>query len=81
MSHASLLRPLDYKPDPMTLGPRLPFGWQGDAWVQPCWIRSESYLLRAWSAAGDVIVARGFLYADARRRLLEQIDCVDAAKF
>jgi hypothetical protein len=60
--------------DPMTSGPVLPPGWDGDAWVRPCALRGESYLLRAWHiATGQLFIGRGLLYVDARRHLLDQV--------
>jgi hypothetical protein len=65
--------PPDYIPDPMTQGPVLPEGWDGDAWVDPN-PRRPGYFLRAWNAqTGRVAYARGTTYEDARRMLLTEV--------
>ena len=38
--------PREYVPDDMTLGPVLPEGWDGDAWMKPA---GGGYFLRAWN--------------------------------
>ena len=63
--------PLDFFPDPMTLGPRLPDGWDGDAWVAP---NEAGYFLRAWNkSTAHYAIARASKYEEARDRLLDEI--------
>lgn len=63
--------PKDFVPDDMTLGPRLPDGWDGDAWMKA---GGGGYFLRAWNKAqGRCAVARGERYEDARASLLDEI--------
>ena len=63
--------PLDFSPDPMTLGPRLPDGWDGDAWVGP---NEADYFLRAWNkSTARYAIARASKYEEARDRLLDEI--------
>lgn len=65
--------PDDYVPDPMTQGPVLPEGWDGDAWVDPN-PRRTGYFLRAWNARTNrVAYARGTNYESARRALLAEV--------
>lgn len=63
--------PHDFVPDRMTLGPRLPEGWDGDAWTSP---DESSYFLRAWNkAAATYAIGKGDRYEDARAVLLDEI--------
>jgi hypothetical protein len=63
--------PSHYEPDDMTLGPRLPEGWDGDAWTDP---QGGGYFLRAWNKReARYAVASGAKYEDAQTRLLEEI--------
>jgi len=63
--------PADYVPDNMTLGPRLPEGWDGDAWTHPA---GDGYFLRAWhKASGRYALGKGAKYEEARRILLNDI--------
>jgi hypothetical protein len=63
--------PRDYVADDMTLGPRLPEGWDGDAWMKS---DGGGYFLRAWKATGDrYAVALGDKYEEARKNLLDAI--------
>jgi hypothetical protein len=63
--------PDDYVPDDMTLGPRLPEGWDGDAWTQP---GGGGHFLRAWhKPTGRYAIGTGSKYEEARQRLLEDI--------
>lgn len=63
--------PSDYVPDDMTLGPRLPVGWDGDAWIRP---EGGSYFLRAWNkSAASYAIGCGNTYEEARRQLLEEV--------
>jgi hypothetical protein len=65
--------PDDYVPDPMTQGPVLPEGWDGDAWVDPN-PRRTGYYLRAWNAhTNRVAYARGTAYESTRRALLAEV--------
>jgi hypothetical protein len=65
--------PDDYVPDPMTQGPVLPEGWDGDAWVDAN-PRRTGYFLRAWNARTNrVAYARGTAYESARRALLAEV--------
>lgn len=61
----------DYIADPMTQGPMLPEGWDGDAWVRT---GGRGYFVRAWLKR-DLRVAygRGETYEEARRQLLDDI--------
>src|SRR5206468_7899609 len=59
--------PSDYVPDDMTLGPRLPEEWDGDAWMKP---DGTSYFLRAWNKGeARYAIASGTKYEEARTRL------------
>jgi hypothetical protein len=63
--------PDEFIPDNMTLGPRLPEGWDGDAWTSP---DESSYFLRAWNKQlARYALGRGMRYTDAREALLEDI--------
>lgn len=63
--------PRDYVPDDMTLGPRLPDGWDGDAWMKP---DGGGYFLRAWNkTTARCAIAVGTKYEEARKRLLDEI--------
>ena len=63
--------PHDFVPDRMTLGPRLPEGWDGDAWTAP---DESCYFLRAWNkATASFAIGRGSRYEDARALLLDEI--------
>jgi hypothetical protein len=63
--------PADYLADDMTLGPRLPEGWDGDAWVKP---GGGAYFLRAWNKKeARYAVAQGGNFDEARTELLGQI--------
>jgi len=64
--------PDNYIPDNMTLGPRLPEGWDGDAWVKP---GGDGCFLRAWSKAfGRYATAQGSKYEETRIQLLATIE-------
>ena len=63
--------PPEYVLDPMTQGPILPEGWDGDAWCDP---GGRGFYLRAWNkASGRVAYSRGRTYADARAALLREV--------
>jgi hypothetical protein len=63
--------PSQYVADPMTQGPILPEGWDGDAWIDPA---RPGYFLRAWhKQEGRVAYGRGITYEAARRALLEDV--------
>jgi hypothetical protein len=63
--------PPEYVADPMTQGPVLPEGWDGDAWVDPT---GPGCYLRAWNKeSGRVAYGRGGLYEEARRALLQEV--------
>ena len=63
--------PHSFVPDRMTLGPRLPEGWDGDAWTSP---DESSYFLRAWNkAAAAYAIGKADRYQDARAMLLDEI--------
>jgi len=63
--------PDDHLPDPMTQGPVLPEGWDGDAWVG---IKGRGYFLRAWNAGtGRIAYGRGTTYKEARDALLAEV--------
>ncbi len=63
--------PAEYVADPMTQGPILPEGWDGDAWVDPA---GPGCFLRAWSkSTGRIATGRGKTYEDARRELLNDV--------
>jgi hypothetical protein len=65
--------PDDYVPDPMTQGPVLPEGWDGDAWIDPN-PRRPGYFLRAWNfRTKRVAYARGTTYVGAREALLAEV--------
>jgi hypothetical protein len=65
--------PVEYVPDPMTQGPVLPEGWDGDAWVDPN-PRRPGYFLRAWNkSTGRVADAQDSTYESARRALLAEV--------
>jgi len=65
--------PDEYVADPLTQGPVLPEGWDGDAWVDPN-LRRPGYFLRAWNArTGRVAYAQESTYESARRALLSEI--------
>ena len=60
--------PREFVPDPMTLGPVLPEGWDGDAWT------GNGYFLRAWNKdLGRVAYSTAATYAETRRQLLAEI--------
>jgi hypothetical protein len=62
--------PSDYVPDPMTLGPVLPEGWDGDTWEKI----GLGYFLRAWNKnSGRVAYSRASSYEEARRLLLREV--------
>jgi hypothetical protein len=64
--------PPDYVADPMTLGPVLPEGWDGDAW-EKIGNRGGSFL-RAWNkTTGRVAYAEATSYEEARRSLLREV--------
>jgi hypothetical protein len=64
--------PPEYVADPMTLGPVLPEGWDGDAW-EKVGGRGGSFL-RAWNkATGRVAYATATSYEEARRLLLLEV--------
>jgi hypothetical protein len=63
--------PRDFVPDRMTLGPRLPDGWDGDAWTS---VDETSFFLRAWNKrAARYAIGTGSRYEDARATLMEEI--------
>lgn len=63
--------PDDFLPDPMTLGPRLPPGWDGDAWIAP---QGQEYFLRAWNkSTAQFTIARATKYEEARAKLLNNL--------
>lgn len=63
--------PADYVPDNMTLGPRLPAGWDGDAWTRP---DGRGSFLRAWNKeTGRFAIGVGAKYEEARHKLLEEV--------
>ena len=63
--------PSEYLPDPMTLGPVLPEGWDGDAWISP---RGDGYFLRAWNkGSGRIALSRSDTYQGARKSLIADI--------
>lgn len=63
--------PADYVADDMTLGPRLPEGWDGDAWMKP---GGGGFFLRAWNKAqARYALAQDATYEDARNKLLVEI--------
>ncbi len=47
--------PSDHEPDNMTLGPNLPFGWEGDAWKRKSSDGNNSYWLRAWNKINGLL--------------------------
>ena len=64
--------PGDYVADPMTLGPVLPEGWDGDAW-EKIGNRGGSFL-RAWNKlTGRAAYAEESSYEEARRVLLREV--------
>jgi len=64
--------PPEYVADPMTLGPVLPEGWDGDAWENVG--RSGGSFLRAWNkATGRVAYGDANSYEEARRLLLLKV--------
>jgi hypothetical protein len=65
--------PENYVADPLTQGPVLPEGWDGDAWVDPS-PRRPGYYLRAWNTrTGRIAYARGTTYESTRRALLADV--------
>ena len=63
--------PAEYLADPMTQGPILPEGWDGDAWIN---LKGDSYFLRAWNKqTNQVAYGKGKTYEDARRALLDDV--------
>jgi hypothetical protein len=63
--------PAEYVADPMTQGPILPEGWDGDAWLEPT---GKGYFLRAWNTRNvRVAYGNGATYEDARRTLLVDV--------
>ena len=63
--------PPEYIADPMTLGPVLPEGWDGDAWVEP---RGRGYFLRAWNkGTARVAYGAGRTYEESRKHLLDEV--------
>ncbi len=63
--------PSDLLADPMTQGPVLPEGWDGDAWERP---GGGDDFLRAWNKeCGLVAYGRGSTYEEARRCLLDNL--------
>ncbi len=63
--------PREFVPDRMTLGPRLPEGWDGDSWTSP---DESSCYLRAWNkATATYAIGRGNRYDEARAVLLDEI--------
>ena len=63
--------PHHFVADRMSLGPRLPEGWDGDSWTSP---DESEFFLRAWNkATGRCAIAAGGTYEQARTALLDQI--------
>lgn len=63
--------PADYVPDDMTLGPRLPEGWDGDAWMKS---DGAAFFLRAWNKANArYAISEAEQFEVARTKLLEEI--------
>jgi hypothetical protein len=63
--------PNHFVPDRMTLGPRLPEGWDGDAWTSP---DESTFFLRAWNrSTGRFALGTGSGYEEARAALLREI--------
>ena len=63
--------PADYIADDMTLGPRLPKDWDGDAWMKP---DGAGYFLRAWNKKeARCATAHAAKYEEARQLLLDEI--------
>lgn len=63
--------PSDYVPDPMTQGPVLPEGWDGDAWVS---LQPDGYFLRAWNPEKSLVAyGRGKTYKSASESLMEEV--------
>ena len=53
------------------MGPRLPEGWDGDAWTTP---DESSYFLRTWNKAlAAFAIGIGDRYENARAKLLDEI--------
>jgi hypothetical protein len=64
--------PREFVPDRMTLGPRLPDGWDGDAWTSPDEAR---FFLRAWNKAiARYAIGTGGRYEEARANLLDELN-------
>ena len=73
MAHARSIDspPADYVPDNLTLGPRLPEGWDGDAWMHP---QEKGYFLRAWNKkTAQFAIGRGSRFEEAHQNLLDDI--------
>jgi hypothetical protein len=63
--------PSRYVADPVTQGPMLPEGWDGDAWLDP---QGKRYFLRAWSKRDNrVAYGEATTYEEARRALLHEV--------
>ena len=63
--------PADYVADDMTVGPVLPEGWDGDAWMNPS---GGGHFLRAWNKqTGRFAIGAGTKYEDARQHLLDDV--------
>ena len=63
--------PQDFVSDDMTLGPRLPEGWDGDAWTKP---KGGGYFLRAWNKAdARCALGVGATYEEASKQLMAEI--------
>ncbi len=64
--------PDEFIEDYMTRGPKLPPGWDGDAWIHPS---ERRCFLRAWNKqTGRTAIGRGVTYEEARKRLLEDVE-------
>jgi hypothetical protein len=63
--------PPDYVADPMSQGPVLPEGWDGDAWVDPL---GQGYFLRGWNKrTSRIAYGTGQTYEAARKKLLDDV--------
>jgi hypothetical protein len=64
--------PNQFVPDRMTLGPRLPEGWDGDSWTSP---DESAFFLRAWNkSTGRYAIGTGSAYEEARAALLREVN-------
>ena len=66
--------PDDHEPDNQTLGPVLPTGWGGDAWMRES-SDGNSYWLRAWNkSTGRYSIAQGTTYEETRAALVADVE-------